>query len=416
MNKKWRKRISGLLALLFSLSVLLAFPQAGSAANFNGLNSGSGTQEDPWMITTPEELDNVRNCLGNDFAGKCFKLGNDIDLSGYLSPGGGGYGKWAAEGWLPIGGSADAEQFTGNFDGQGYTITGLSISRPGTDYVGLFAVIGEGGVVSNVGLESVDVIGHDYVGGLAGAAIGSVNNSYTTGSVKGNDYTGGLLGTHLDAIGSGASTPFVFTSDSEGNCHFVKELGLNLRYYKLDYLLPNDYAQLNSDFLQPRDGAYHINITNEFNEIPYLDRISLLTFDHQPGYTPAFSFLRLDQENNEDSFIKLVSTNPRPVVSVKDSSGRDYTEAMSSRDDDEWTSAGSKEANFFNPVEIDLGDLSDAQHINLMLEGMTENKLLRESGIEEGKLDITTIKRMIQVPDENGDWVDVYSPEELRQP
>ncbi|MCW2276813.1 S-layer homology domain-containing protein [Heliophilum fasciatum] len=402
------RRIISLLTVF--MIVIAATPHVQAEA------SGSGTQEDPWMITTPEDLDNVRNFLGSESTGKYFKLENDIDLSGYLSPGGGGYAKWATEGWLPIGGSNDTEQFTGIFDGQGYMITGLSSNRPNTDYVGLFAVIGEGGVVSNVGLETVDIIGNNYVGGLAGTAIGSINNSYTTGKVKGNNYTGGLLGTHLDAIGSGSSTPFVFASDSMGTFRFVNKLGMRLPHYKRYYSMPKDYAELEPGLLQPRDGAYYLNITNEFNEISYLDQVSLLAFDHQPGYTPALSFIQRDQENNEDAFIKLVSTNPKPVVSVKELSGFDCTDAISSRGDNEWTSGGSKETNFINPVEINLGDLSDADHINLLLVGTTDNNLVKESGLEEGKLDINTIKRMVQVPDENGDWVDAYSQEELRQP
>jgi hypothetical protein len=62
------------------ISLLMVFMIVISAApHVQAEVSGSGTQEDPWMITTPEDLDNVRNFLGNDSTGKYFKLGNDID-------------------------------------------------------------------------------------------------------------------------------------------------------------------------------------------------------------------------------------------------------------------------------------------------------------------------------------------------
>jgi|GEM_PF-6452066 len=408
MNNNGSKGISILLVLLLILSQLSVFAPEASAGKPGDFNGGSGIAEDPWMIATPEQLDNVRNYLGSEHQDDYFRLENDIDLSGYPSPDG--------MGWLPIGGKADEEQFTGHFDGGNHTITGLSINRPDTEYVGLFAVTGEGAVLSNVGLESVSIIGGMFTGGLVGAAVGSVDHSYTTGSVQGGDFVGGLIGSHLDAAGLGASTPFVFTADSEGQYHFVKKLGVQLRQYKRDYLIPNDYAQLDPGLLQPLEGAYQIHITNEFNEISYLDRVSLLTFDHDPGYTPALSFLRQDEDDHEDTLIKLVSADPGSVVSVKDLSGHEYTEAVSTREGNEWTSAGSKETGYFNPIEIDLGDLSDAQQIRLLLEGVSDNNLLTESGLDDGRLDVGELKSMIQVPDENGEWVDAYPPEELRPP
>ena len=83
---------------------------------------------------------------------------NDIDLSSYSN-------------WDPIG--DDSAGFTGVLDGNGYTISNLTINRPDEDGVGLFAIIGDpstmsGGEVRNLGIECVDIVGNTGVGGLVG--------------------------------------------------------------------------------------------------------------------------------------------------------------------------------------------------------------------------------------------------------
>ena len=93
-------------------------------------------------------------------------------------------------GWLPIGGS-----FTADFDGNGHTISNLHINRSESGNVGLFASMGTGGTIQNLGLVAVDVTGTSYVGGLTGSDSGSITASYTTGRVYGTGIrVGGLVG------------------------------------------------------------------------------------------------------------------------------------------------------------------------------------------------------------------------------
>jgi len=92
----------------------------------------------------------------------------------------------ALVGWLPV------DPFTGSFDGQNYTITGLYIDRPGTNDIGLFG--GNCGEVRNVGVVNADVSGDTNVGGLVGLNRGTAVNSYATGDVSGDTNVGGLVG------------------------------------------------------------------------------------------------------------------------------------------------------------------------------------------------------------------------------
>ena len=144
---------------------------------------GSGTMEDPYLIATVDHLNNVRNHLD-----KHFMQTADINLSGYMT----------GEGWDPIGG--EYTPFTGAYDGNGHTISGLFIKRPVKTFVGLFANFGLGAKIKNVGLIDVDVAGYNHVGGLAGRNRGEIINSYAIGNVTGESETGGLIGENSGSL------------------------------------------------------------------------------------------------------------------------------------------------------------------------------------------------------------------------
>ena len=114
-----------------------------------------------------------------------FKLAGNIDMSSYTS----------GKGWEPV------ENFTGNFDGRGYTISNLTIRRPTESYIGLFGNV-EDGTIKNVVLENVAVVGESYTGALAGTMSGHVSNVFVKGgSVTGErDRVGGLVGAHQGDI------------------------------------------------------------------------------------------------------------------------------------------------------------------------------------------------------------------------
>ncbi len=86
--------------------------------------------------------------------------------------------------------------FNGSFEGLGNTITNLTIDAPSAGNVGLFAALGTGGVVRDIGLVggSVTGVGSANVGWLVGYNNGgTVEYSYATGAVSGGS-AGGLVG------------------------------------------------------------------------------------------------------------------------------------------------------------------------------------------------------------------------------
>ncbi len=140
-------------------------------------------------IWTAEDLDNVRNNTKLNY-----RLMADIDLSDYVSK-----TNTVDKGWYPLG---YGNHFTGVFDGNGHTISGLWSSRNwGISYKGLFSVITNGAVVKdlNIVLDERGITGGYEVGGITGVAKNGavITNCTVTGGqiiVTGGGYAGGIVG------------------------------------------------------------------------------------------------------------------------------------------------------------------------------------------------------------------------------
>ena len=177
-------RLIPLLIIIFSLS----FP---AYAKYSG---GTGEPDDPYQIATAEDLILLGE-MPEDYD-KHFILTADIDLDPNL-PGRKVFDRAViapdandANSWF------DGTSFTGIFDGNGHTISHLTIA--GMRNLGLFGQI-NGATISDLGLETVDVNGTGYyytaVGGLVGENLyGSIITCYSTGTTIGAFGVGGLVG------------------------------------------------------------------------------------------------------------------------------------------------------------------------------------------------------------------------------
>ena len=162
--------------LILALCLLLLGAVRVQAAGL----SGSGTQEDPYLIKTAADLASVHDDLSAHYA-----LDADIDLFGRI--------------FEPIGNGAEGA-FTGSLDGRGHTIRGLELDLQDSKYVGLFGYLE--GSVSNLKLSEVNIVGGRYVGAVAGniGLGGSVTDcSVLSGSVTSYEsavsaYVGGITG------------------------------------------------------------------------------------------------------------------------------------------------------------------------------------------------------------------------------
>lgn len=146
---------------------------------WNGITTsqprGKGTEDDPYQIGTAQELAWLAYAVNNQMesAGYCAVLTADIDL---------GYCQWPVIGVLSSNGQ---RAYTGTFDGQGHTVSGLNItSLGGRQKLGLFGVA-QDAVIENLTVRgNVDLTGvRSYDSNMAGYIIGSLLGSGEGGGV-----------------------------------------------------------------------------------------------------------------------------------------------------------------------------------------------------------------------------------------
>ena len=194
--------------------VITAVGAATGTNSIQHLSESEAIAQGYTIIKTAQDLQNINNNLD----GKYMLMG-DIDLSSIAN-------------WTAIGTNSAA--FTGEFNGNGYTISNLKIDNANASYQGLFGVTNQA-TISNVNLKDVNiksngdsigglvgiandstienvtvsgnVEGKNYVGLLVGASVKETNdynplisNAYVTGIVKGNSYVGGLVGNGYGVI------------------------------------------------------------------------------------------------------------------------------------------------------------------------------------------------------------------------
>ena len=165
----------------------LQFHEPGFLPGIGTQAAGAGTSTDPYQIAI---LDNLYWFSQNTTVWDAwFQQTADIDASATST--------WdSGAGFSPIGSPFDP--FSGTYNGDGYTITGLFIDRSSGDYIGFFGF--SAARLSNIGLVNVDITGPDdalygSVGGLVATAVSdTISNSYTSGTVTGNKRVGGLIG------------------------------------------------------------------------------------------------------------------------------------------------------------------------------------------------------------------------------
>ena len=161
--------------------------------------NGEGTAENPYQIGTAAELYWFAGLVNGTLvdveknASAYAILTTDITVNkGVLDANKNLVSKSDLTEWEPIG--TRWSPYTGTFDGQGYTISGLYFNNPHSSYVGLFGCIGANGKISNVGVLDSYFQFSALGGGVCGVNYGTVRDCKNTGSVRGFSTIGGVCG------------------------------------------------------------------------------------------------------------------------------------------------------------------------------------------------------------------------------
>lgn len=174
-----------LLSLLLVLAMVFSLMPAALAAD---TLSGSGTEDDPYLLATAADLKAFRDMANAQASSKlCATLTADIDLGG--------------EDWKPFEGPSVGDAYAGTFDGANHTIKGLSVNLTSSKGAGLFGTVC-GATIKNLKVEgNVSASNSVFVGGIVGrtqtsATIDSCSFAGTVTSTKNNGAAGtaGIVG------------------------------------------------------------------------------------------------------------------------------------------------------------------------------------------------------------------------------
>jgi|GEM_PF-986210 len=171
---------------------------------------GSGTQNDPFIIATLEDL-KIFSQTAYIWDMHFVQTAN-IDASTT--------NKWNifgsdTLGFSPIGNSTT--KFTGTYNGKSHRINKLFINRSQTDNIGLFGYADTGAIIDSIGLINITITGASNVGSLVGYNDGNVSNSYSTGDATGTSAVGILAGNNNDgSISNSYSAGYAYGTSNVG--------------------------------------------------------------------------------------------------------------------------------------------------------------------------------------------------------
>jgi len=174
------------------------------------------------------------------------------------------------------------------------------------------------------------------------------------------------------------------------------------------YSYPWDYTKLNASRLQPRDGYYDMIISQKWDEISYIDAATLVIVDHSPDLDVFSTKATYLYEPEGQGIIYTASKHPDPPVSCVTAEGEDVLALVSERDG--ITTTGNEF--HWDTLELDLGDLSDAEEIKLLVAGTIIYSTGEEQGAWAGQFwDKPGEKPFpppyMEVKDADGNWVPV---------
>lgn len=169
---------------------------------------------------------------------------------------------------------------------------------------------------------------------------------------------------------------------------------------------PDDYYILGTDPVE-KDGHYEMRLVEERFEVNYLDMLKLYTVDipdnrdvyaEKPNFDTSFNGL-LQELHTVDKNLN----SPLSVIQVN--TGQEVSDATRSSDGNHIILSNDRNLDFeYHTLELDLGDLSQAPRIKLVIDGLTAFPTTPDGVARSQQFGPRT---KIEVPDGNGQWVSV---------
>lgn len=183
-----------------------ATPPVTNAADGNVIKAvfppiADGSINYPFLVNNENDLQKVGK--GNNGWGlnKHYRQTANINMAGVT-------------GWVPIGNAKT--NFTGSYDGGGYTVSNLNIYTLTETEQGIFGYINATGIVRNMAVKNVIYnSAKENVGGIAGINFGTIENCYVTGEISGKSNIGGVSGINFGSVKNCYTTCNVNCNDTD---------------------------------------------------------------------------------------------------------------------------------------------------------------------------------------------------------
>ena len=181
--------------LLFSAALMLCCFAASAAGTQP--STGDGSQANPYQIATSDNLVWFAEHVNSGNASACAKLTADITVNTGVLDSNGDLNGTPSNTWTPIGGQ-NGRDYSGEFDGDGHTISGLYFNDESVNNIGLFGKAVGNAHIHDLGIKDSYFCGNSWVGGICGdfggGRIENCWNGATVMSKGNNSCAGGIAG------------------------------------------------------------------------------------------------------------------------------------------------------------------------------------------------------------------------------
>ena len=164
--------------------------------------TGDGSQANPYQLTNYADLQWFAAQVNGGQNGICAKLTADIAANQNVLNANGSLNGTPSNTWTPIGGQ-NGKDYSGEFNGNGHTISGLYFNDESVNNIGLFGKTANNAHIHDLGIKDSYFCGKDHVGGICGDfANGRIENCWSEVTVYvATGDGGGLTGSvYINAV------------------------------------------------------------------------------------------------------------------------------------------------------------------------------------------------------------------------
>jgi tetratricopeptide (TPR) repeat protein len=217
---------------------------------------------------------------------------------------------------------------------------------------------------------------------------------------------GSTVVTELDRKPS--SCPYLYAWDGERFAFVTDFMGGGEMAYRhasgaLNHPDPDEYVRLTSDQLRPRDGRLELRVTNELEEVLYVDRLRLLAVAH-PQEVEVHPYEGLVGARGGRPFRLFAARDARPPARAWDDHGHDVAPQIAALDrtwPDDFRKLPLRGYAEEHGLTLDLGAGSD--EVLLLLTGWTDYAFSSDN-VAAGQRGLALVPPSLQVKDPGGAW------------